>query len=196
MSWSHHLRSGGCVGRRRDASGERSPQRRSEEDPLKRSVVVSAITAVGATALAVALTPASGATVRPGAIKFGVPRVVDPIHVYGEPDIKVAPNGTVYVSGPQGTGVQRSIWNASYDNGDSYRLVQDNKTATAYPSALIPTKSTLGPGGGDTELAVDRHSNVYYADLPAPACLPTRHSNEHGQTVQSTPAGRSHPPAA
>ena len=52
---------------------------------------------------------------------------------------------SAYVSGPQGTGVQRSIWNVSYDNGDSYRLVQDNKTGTAYPSALIPTKSTLGP---------------------------------------------------
>src|SRR5207302_6423180 len=116
----------------------RSRQRTFQEDPLKRTVVLSAIAAVGATTLAVALTPASGATVRPGAIKFGVPRIVDPIHVYGEPDIKVAPNGTVYVSGPQGTGVQRSIWNVSYDNGDSYRLVQDNKTGTAYPSALIP----------------------------------------------------------
>src|SRR3954470_11129060 len=177
------------------AGRRRTPQRRSEEDPLKRSVVVSAITAVGATALAVALTPASGATVRPGAIKFGVPRIVDPIHVYGEPDIKVAPNGTVYVSGPQGTGVQRSIWNASYDNGDSYRLVQDNKTGTAYPSALIPTKSTLGPGGGDTELAVDRHSNVYYADLWALACYTTGYSHDNGKTVQSTPLGCAQPGA-
>src|SRR3954452_16930662 len=131
MSWSHHLRSGGCVGRRRDARGERSPQRRSEEDPLKRTVALSAIAAVGATTLAVALTPASGAAVHPGAIKFGVPRVVDPIHVYGEPDIKVAPNGTMYVSGPQGTGVQRSIWNVSYDNADSYRLGQDKKNGQA-----------------------------------------------------------------
>ena len=164
--------------------------------PLEaHALCLSAITAVGATALAVALTPASGATVRPGAIKFGVPRVVDPIHVYGEPDIKVAPNGTVYVSGPQGTGVQRSIWNVSYDNGDSYRLVQDNKTGTAYPSALIPTKSTLGPGGGDTELAVDRHSNVYYADLYALACYTTGYSHDNGKTVQSTPLGCAQPGA-
>ena len=163
--------------------------------PSNRRVVVSAITAVGATALAVALTPASGATVHPGAIKFGVPRVVDPIHTYGEPDIKVAPNGTVYVSGPQGTGVQRSIWSASYDNGDSYRLIQDNKTGTAYPSALIPTKSTLGPGGGDTELAVDRHNTVYYADLWALACFTTAYSRDNGKTVNSTPLGCDSPGA-
>ena len=162
---------------------------------MKRTAVLSAIAAVGATTLAVALTPASGTVVRPGAIKFGVPRVVDPIHTYGEPDIKVAPNGTVYVSGPQGTGVQRSIWNASYDNGDSYRLVQDNKTGSAYPSALIPTKSTMGPGGGDTELAVDRHSNVYYADLYALACFTTGYSRDNGKTVQSTPLGCDSPGA-
>jgi hypothetical protein len=137
------------------------------------------------------LTPASGARAVDNvhAIKFGVPRIVDPVHTYGEPDIRVAPNGTVYVSGPQGTGVQRSIWNASYDNGDSYRLVQDNKTGTAPPSAVTPTKSTMGPGGGDTEIAIDRHNNIYYADLYALACFTTGYSHDNGQTVQSTPLG-------
>jgi len=166
-----------------------------EEDPLKRTAVLAATAAIGLTAAAVALTPASGATVKPGAIKFGVPRIVDPIHTYGEPDIKVAPNGTVYVSGPQGTGVQRSIWNASYDNGDSYRLVQDNKTGSAYPSALIPTKSTLGPGGGDTEIAIDRHNTVYYADLYALACFTTAYSRDNGKTINSTPMGCDSPGA-
>lgn len=156
---------------------------------MKRSVVLATTALTGLGAIALAFTPASGAGVKPGAIKFGVPRIVDPIHVYGEPDIKVAPNGTIYVSGPQGTGTQRSIWNASYDNGDSYRLVQDNKTGTAYPSAAIPTKSTLGPGGGDTEIAVDRHSNVYYADLYALACFTTAYSRDNGKTVTSTPLG-------
>jgi hypothetical protein len=162
---------------------------------LKRTAVLAATAAAGITALAVTLTPASGAAAKTGSIKFGVPRIVDPIHTYGEPDIRVAPNGTVYVSGPQGTGVQRSIWNASYDNGDSYRLVQDTKTGSAYPSALIPTKSTLGPGGGDTELAVDRHSNVYYADLYALACFTTGYSRDNGKTVSSTPLGCDSPGA-
>ena len=162
---------------------------------MKRSIILATTAVTGLGAIALSLTPASGAGVRPGAIKFGVPRIVDPIHVYGEPDIKVAPNGTVYVSGPQGTGTQRSIWNASYDNGDSYRLVQDNKTGTAYPSAAIPTKSTMGPGGGDTELAVDRHSNVYYADLYALACFTTAYSRDNGKTVSSTPLGCDSPGA-
>jgi len=162
---------------------------------VKRTALIAATAVAGASALAVSLTPASGATVRPGAIKFGVPRIVDPIHTYGEPDIKVAPNGTMYVSGPQGTGVQRSIWSASYDNGDSYRLIQDTKTGTAYPSSLIPTKSTLGPGGGDTEIAVDRHSNVYYADLWALACFTTAYSRDNGKTVTSTPLGCDSPAA-
>ena len=162
---------------------------------MKRSVVLATTAITGLGAIALALTPASGASVKPGAIRFGVPRIVDPIHTYGEPDIKVAPNGTVYVSGPQGTGVQRSIWNASYDNGDSWRLVQDNKTGTAYPSALIPTKSTLGPGGGDTEIAIDRHSNVYYADLYALACFTTAYSRDNGRTVTSTPMGCDSPGA-
>jgi hypothetical protein len=162
---------------------------------VKRSVVLAMTALTGIGAVALALTPATGASVKPGAIRFGVPRIVDPIHTYGEPDIKVAPNGTVYVSGPQGTGVQRSIWSASYDNGDSYRLVQDTKTGTAYPSALIPTKSTLGPGGGDTEIAVDRKSHVYYADLYALACFTTAYSTDNGRTVNSTPMGCDSPGA-
>jgi len=163
---------------------------------LKRTAVLAATAAAGLTAVAVALTPAAGApAVKAGAIKFGVPRVVDPIHTYGEPDIKVAPNGTMYVSGPVGTGVQRSIWNASYDNGDSYRVVQDTKTGSAYPSALIPTKSTLGPGGGDTEIAIDRHNTVYYADLYALACFTTAYSKDNGKTINSTPMGCDSPGA-
>ena len=55
-----------------------------------------------------------------------MPRVVDPIHVYGEPDIAVNPKtGAIHASGPQGTGTQRSIWNISVDNGDSYRIIQN-----------------------------------------------------------------------
>jgi hypothetical protein len=158
---------------------------------MKRATVLLSTAAIAATGLAAGLTPASGAKAVDNvhAIKFGVPRIVDPVHTYGEPDIRVAPNGTVYVSGPQGTGVQRSIWNASYDNGDSYRLVQDNKTGSAPPSAAAPTKSTMGPGGGDTEIAIDRHNNIYYADLYALACFTTAYSHDNGQTVQSTPLG-------
>ena len=162
---------------------------------MKRVIVAMSAGAVGLAGLATGLNQAAGTERHAEAIKFDVPRIVDPIHVYGEPDIKVAPNGTVYVSGPQGTGVQRSIWNVSYDNGDSYRLVQDNKTGSAPATAVFPTKSTMGPGGGDTELAIDRHSNVYYADLYALVCFTTGYSGDNGRTVQSTPLGCSSPGA-
>src|SRR2546426_5362188 len=48
---------------------------------------------------------------------FGAATVVDPVHTYGEPDIKVARNGSVYDSGPWGTGTQRSLWEQSTDRG-------------------------------------------------------------------------------
>src|SRR6476660_7311587 len=91
--------------------------------------VLLAVALLGVTVLVPALTSSVSATTTTAAtgttpaITWGVPRVVDPIHAYGEPDIKVAPNGDVHVSGPQGTGVQRSIWNSSVDGGDSWRAV-------------------------------------------------------------------------
>src|SRR5438270_2587524 len=87
------------------------------------------------------------------ATTFGVPRIVDPIHTYGEPDIKVAPNGDVHVSGPQGTGVQRSIWNVSKDGGDSWRVVNGIPANPLDQTQIQLAKTTPGPGGGDTELA-------------------------------------------
>src|SRR5205085_7458704 len=128
------------------------------------------------TALAPIVGPAAGAATP--AIAFGVPRIVDPIHAYGEPDIKVAPNGDVLVSGPQGTGVQRSIWNVSKDNGDSWRLVNGVPVASSQPvCSLAPAvcldvnKSSLGPGGGDTDIVVSRDNKIFYNDLWALQCF-------------------------
>src|SRR5690349_20139669 len=98
---------------------------------MRRRLVLCLTASAALAAAGAALTPASGARATPHDAltpTFGVPRVVDPIHSYGEPDIKVGPNGDIYVSGPQGTGVQRSIWNVSRDNGESWRLVQDTST--------------------------------------------------------------------
>src|SRR3954454_13345633 len=79
---------------------------------------------------------------------FGVPRVLDPIHVYGEPNLEVNPkSGAIHATGPQGTGTQRSIWNVSVDGGDSYRIVQNlpANTDKAAATGALPTKSALGP---------------------------------------------------
>jgi hypothetical protein len=73
---------------------------------------------------AAAIAPTAQAA--PPSVTFGVPRVVDPIHVYGEPNLEVNPkSGAIHATGPQGTGTQRSIWNVSVDGGDSYRIVQN-----------------------------------------------------------------------
>ncbi|TMC39380.1 MAG: hypothetical protein E6J25_12375, partial [Chloroflexi bacterium] len=71
-----------------------------------RFALVAASTLVLAAAASTASLPAQAA---PG-IAFEVPAVVDPIHTNGEPDIGIDPQGRVFVSGPTGTGTQRSTW--------------------------------------------------------------------------------------
>jgi hypothetical protein len=125
-------------------------------------------------------------------VAFGVPRIVDPIHTYGEPDIKVGPSkrgkpGAVVVSGPAGTGTQRSVWNISVDNGDSWRLVQDLPQGAA--PAVVPAKETNGPGGGDTEVQIARNGTIYYSDLYDLRCFTAAVTPDNGSTVQSNPNG-------
>jgi len=126
-------------------------------------------------------------------LTFGVPRIVDPIHSYGEPDLKVSPvsgpNGTapLYASGPAGTGTQRSVWDVSVDDGDSYRLVTDLPQG-AQP-ASVPAKETNGPGGGDTEIAFDHTGKAYYADLYALKCYTVATTADNGANVSSNPNG-------
>src|SRR2546422_11394782 len=57
----------------------------------------------------------------PPPIKFEVPAVVDPIHTNGEPDIGIGPFGRGFVSGPTGTGTQRSTWFGSVGHGHTFR---------------------------------------------------------------------------
>ena len=121
---------------------------------------------VGATAFITGVGPAGDALAlqqAPPTISFSSPRVVDPIHAYGEPDIRIAPDGFVFASGPWGTGTQRSIWNRSVDGGWTFLPMHLNRMQTVGESStLIP-----GPGGGDTEPSIDRANHVYYADLAA-----------------------------
>ncbi len=172
--------------------------------PLTRLALLSTL-AAAAGAVATSATPAPAASTTPP-VTFGVPRVVDPIHVYGEPNMIVNPNGTVHASGPQGTGVQRSIWNISVDGGDSYRLAMATDGCPEYLlktkcgaekfydlTALGPSKSTLGPGGGDTELAADHYGHVYFNDLYALACFSASYTKDDGKTIQSNALGCSNP---
>src|SRR6476646_387588 len=132
-------------------------------------------------------------TAAAAATTFGVPRIVDPIHTYGEPDIKVAPNGDIHVSGPQGTGVQRSIWNVSKDGGDSWRVVNGIPANPLDQPPIALAKTTPGPGGGDTELAIAHNGKVFYNDLYTLTCFTAGTSTDGGATVQTNPLGCSTP---
>ena len=153
---------------------------------MKRLGVGAAVVAVFA--LVAAPPPASQAQ---GTVTFGVPRVVDPIHMFGEPDVKVSPQGDIHVSGPAGTGTQRSIWNISVDNGDSWRVVQGVPFAGTSPA--IPDKVDLGPGGGDTEIAFDHTGRTYFSDLWALTCFTSATTADRGSSVDANPAGCSAP---
>jgi len=153
---------------------------------VRRTALVSLpVLALAVTGAALA-PPSAGATSASSSLSFGVPRVVDPIHVYGEPDIAVNPRtGAVHASGPQGTGTQRSIYNISVDGGDSYRIVQnlpmnaDKADATGY----LPTKSALGPGGGDTEIAIAHNGQAFFNDLAGLVTFPALTTKDDGRTT-------------
>ncbi|MDQ1698846.1 MAG: hypothetical protein QOG34_709 [Frankiaceae bacterium] len=116
---------------------------------------------------------------------FGVPRIVDPIHAYGEPDLAVNPkSGALHASGPQGTGSQRSIWNVSRDGGDSYRIVQ-SVPPNAYQSQVQPTKSLVGPGGGDTDIAIAHNGKTFFNDLYSLTCFAAGTTSDDGATQPS-----------
>ncbi len=103
--------------------------------------------------------------------KFGSPFVVDPVHTYGEPDLKIASDGTVYDSGPWGTGTQRSLWNQSTDGGHTFHTLHSPAISSpAQSDSTVPCPMGTPPpcpGGGDTEISIDRANKVYYADLAA-----------------------------
>src|SRR5437660_3074164 len=89
-------------------------------------------------------------------IQFGTPTVVDPIHTNGEPDIGIDPQGRIFVSGPTGTGTQRSTWFGSVDGGQTFRVMAQKTPPTAVMGIPAP-----GPGGGDTDINFDRSGKQY-----------------------------------
>ena len=145
-----------------------------------------------ALACTAALAPSSFASGPSATPSFGVPRIVDPIHVYGEPNLEVNPkSGAIHATGPQGTGTQRSIWNVSVDGGDSYRIIQNlpENTDKAGQLGYVPTKSALGPGGGDTEIKISQDGRAWFNDLAALATFTSATTTDDGKTTSlSNPA--------
>jgi len=118
------------------------------------------------------------------AITFSTPTVVDPVHSYGEPDIRIDHHGRVYVSGPTGTGTQRSLWSTSVDGGATWRQVSQGPP----PTSVSPNPLTQ-PGGGDTDIAFDRSDKQYFADLYALACQRVAVTTNAGATTTENPGG-------
>jgi len=91
---------------------------------------------VGAAALAAS--PAAAA------ISFETPSVADPVHAFGEPSVGVDGLGRTFVSGPTGTGTQRSVWLSSLDGGHTFRVITPGPPPSAIQSiqdrkaALLP----------------------------------------------------------
>jgi hypothetical protein len=131
----------------------------------RRRVAVFGVGALVAGAIWIASPPLSVIVASASSIGFETPAIVDPIHTNGEPDILVDPQGRVFNSGPTGTGTQRSTWFGSVDGGHTFRVM-----AQKVPPSAIESIPAPGPGGGDTDLAVDHTGKQYFADLWALAC--------------------------
>ena len=138
-----------------------------------RFALVAASTMVLAAAAFTASLPVQAA---PG-IAFQVPVVVDPIHTNGEPDIGIDPQGRFFVSGPTGTGTQRSTWFGSVDKGKTFRVISPGPPPSALAGLTDP------PGGGDTDINFDRSGKQYFADLYALTCLRVATTGDGGGTV-------------
>src|SRR6266550_2859127 len=120
----------------------------------------------GASPVTAPIASGAGSSSAASSIGFQVPSVVDPIHTNGEPDIAIDPQGRVFVSGPTGTGTQRSTWFGSVDGGQTFRVMAQKIPPS--PPFGIPAP---GPGGGDTDINFDRTGKQYFADLYALLCL-------------------------
>jgi hypothetical protein len=156
------------------------------------AVALGAAILVGALFLArgdhLVTTPAA-ATAATSAITFETPAVADPIHTFGEPDIGLDPQGRVFVSGPTGTGTQRSQWEGSVDGGHTFRLITP---LLASPSVGTPNQ----PGGGDTDINFDRSGKQYFTDLFALTCVRVATTSDGGASATSTLTGCSTNPGA
>src|SRR5713226_6661901 len=123
---------------------------------VRPRLAASAVAVLAVGSLALAASPRIAATSSPP-IGFEVPSVVDPIHTNGEPDIGIDSVGRVFVSGPTGTGTQRSTWFGSVDGGHTYRVITPGPPPTAISGIVDP------PGGGDTDINFDRSGKQYFA---------------------------------
>lgn len=176
--------------------------RRAVAAPHRRRLVALAVMAVAATGVASFWSAPARAAKAPAKVGFATPMVMDPIQAVGEPTIVHSPanDNTVYASGPWGTGTQRSIWDASADGGETFRLVQQCPPQSGQVSAVCPPPTAVQgtpnpPGGGDTDQRLDHRGKDYFADLYALACDRVATTTDHGATALQNAYGCNSPSA-
>ena len=150
----------------------------------RRAVVLALLAALpGAVALTAPQSSVHAATA-PG---FATPTIVDPVNLYGEPDLRQDPAhpNTWYASGPWGTGTQLSIWNRSTDGTHTFRELHDKPDPLHTGGSLRQP-----PGGGDTEIAIDHTGKFYGADLGALVTQKVMTSTDMGATFTQQSAPR------
>src|SRR5207302_724284 len=161
------------------------------------------LVSLGAAALiasAVSAASPSHAKAAPNPITFSTPNVMSPQESVGEPTIVHSPasDNTVYSSGPWGTGTQRSIWYASADLGETFRLVQQCPPQSGFVSTACPPPTAASgtanpPGGGDTDQRLFANGKDYFVDLWALACDRLATTTDRGATALQNAYGCNSP---
>lgn len=162
----------------------RSVMRRAMLAVVPLAVGVAAVVATaGAGAAApgrVAHRGRAAAASRTSAIRFSHAVIVDEQRPGFEPDVKVAPNGTIYSSVPNGFSTTVSYVWFSRDHGNSYLPV---------PGTVALGKPRTCVGGGDSDLFVDPHNALYFSDLQGLTNISDSVSTDGGKTWSTNCAG-------
>jgi hypothetical protein len=142
-------------------------------------VAVGALALTSAGTLLVAGGGQGPAAAAAPALAFSHMVVVDQQRPGFEPDVKVAPNGTIYSSFPFGFSSTQSFLYSSPDHGNSYQLTPGN----------LAGKPATCVGGGDTDLFIDRGGALYFSDLQGLSNISQSRSTDGGATFATNCAG-------
>ncbi|HWC35434.1 MAG TPA: hypothetical protein VG650_11490 [Mycobacteriales bacterium] len=124
--------------------------------------------------------PATATAVSRSSMQFSHEVVVDEQRSGFEPDILSDSKDRLYTSVPNGSSQGTSFVWISSDHGKTFRLV---------PGSVLHGKPVSCVGGGDTELQLDKHDNLFLSDLQNLTNLSNSVSKNQGKTWQTTCVG-------
>jgi hypothetical protein len=154
--------------------------------PRRSLCLVAGLVLLSGAAFALTLGSARQAAAQPqDPITFSHAVVVDQQRPGFEPDIKVAPNGTIYSSVPFGFSTTQSFVWSLLDGGNSYQFV---------PGIIGPGKPQTCVGGGDSDLFVDPGDALYFSDLQGLTNISNSVSTDGGATWNTNCTGAPNTP--